>query len=211
MKFRNREIGYYNDRIALNFDISVALSKTESHEILSKASVRLANRGTGFSSLDIDPIAWNYPVSAPGHLIYHLSEYIIHQILKRNSECLFPSFIRLHGMNNMENNVCNRVTNSFSAHERVMLGLFPELRSNEGKNIKITLELAQKQFVARVHILFFFLHDIRNPWMTIKRRSLHIVPASHTFDFVLLMTSQSIADDVTMTRQLWCDYLNSDI
>ena len=29
--------------------------------------------------------------------------------------------------------------------------------------------------------------------------------------FVLLMTSQSTADDVTMTRQLWCDHVNNDI
>ena len=29
--------------------------------------------------------------------------------------------------------------------------------------------------------------------------------------FVLLMTSQSIADDVTITRQLWCDQVNNDI
>ena len=29
--------------------------------------------------------------------------------------------------------------------------------------------------------------------------------------FVLPMTSQSIADDVTMTRQLWRDHVNRDI
>ena len=29
--------------------------------------------------------------------------------------------------------------------------------------------------------------------------------------FVRLMTSQSIADDVKITRQLWCDLVNSDI
>ena len=29
--------------------------------------------------------------------------------------------------------------------------------------------------------------------------------------FVLLMTSQSIADDVTMTRQLWRDHVNNNI
>ena len=28
---------------------------------------------------------------------------------------------------------------------------------------------------------------------------------------VLRMTSQSIADDVTITRQLWCDHVNNDI
>ena len=29
--------------------------------------------------------------------------------------------------------------------------------------------------------------------------------------FVLLMTSQSVADDVTMTRQLWRGHVNNDI
>ena len=29
--------------------------------------------------------------------------------------------------------------------------------------------------------------------------------------FILLMTSQSIADDITITRQLWCDHVNNDI
>ena len=32
---------------------------------------------------------------------------------------------------------------------------------------KITLDWAQKQFVTRVHTLFYFLHDITNPQMTI--------------------------------------------
>ena len=29
--------------------------------------------------------------------------------------------------------------------------------------------------------------------------------------FVLLMTSQLIAEDVTITRQLWCNQVNNDI
>ena len=35
-------------------------------------------------------------------------------------------------------------------------------------NTKITLEWAHKQFVTRVHTLFYFLHDITNPEMTLK-------------------------------------------
>ena len=38
--------------------------------------------------------------------------------------------------------------------------LFPELRSNDGNKYQITPEWAQKQFVTRVHTLFYFLHDI---------------------------------------------------
>ena len=42
------------------------------------------------------------------------------------------------------------------------------MRSREGYltreiNTKITLEWARKQFVTRVHILFYFLHNITNP------------------------------------------------
>ena len=29
--------------------------------------------------------------------------------------------------------------------------------------------------------------------------------------FILLMTSQSIADDVTLTSKFWCDHMNNDI
>ena len=48
--------------------------------------------------------------------------------------------------------------------------LFPEKRSNEGNKHQITLEWAHKQFVTRVHTLFYFLHDITNPKMTLKTR-----------------------------------------
>ena len=46
--------------------------------------------------------------------------------------------------------------------------LLSELRSTREINTKITLEWAQKQFVTRVHTLFYFLHDTTNPWITIK-------------------------------------------
>ena len=48
-------------------------------------------------------------------------------------------------MTDIENNVCTRVTNDFSA-----------------QNTKITV------LVTRVHTLFYFLHDRTNPKMTIK-------------------------------------------
>ena len=37
-------------------------------------------------------------------------------------------------------------------------------------NTKITFEWVHKQFVTRVYTLFYFLHDITNPWMTLKTR-----------------------------------------
>ena len=65
------------------------------------------------------------------------------------------------------------------------------VRSHEGNKHQITLEWVQKQFVTRVHTLFYFLHDKTNPQMTIKRRFLHIAPVSHSLGF------QS-ADDITI-------------
>ena len=56
----------------------------------------------------------------------------------------------------IENDVCTRMTNCFSAHEWYF-GVY--FRS---------CEWAHKQFVTRVHTLFYFLHDIMNPFMTIK-------------------------------------------
>ena len=40
---------------------------------------------------------------------------------------------------------------------------FPSGEATREMNTKITLEWAQKRFVTRVHTLFYFLHDIRNP------------------------------------------------
>ena len=56
----------------------------------------------------------------------------------------------------IENNVCNQVTNCFSAHERVIFVFISWV-------MKTTLKWAQKQFVIRVHTLFYFLHNITNP------------------------------------------------
>ena len=40
---------------------------------------------------------------------------------------------------------------------------FPSCEATREINTKMTLEWAQKHFVARVHTLFYFLHDINNP------------------------------------------------
>ena len=61
----------------------------------------------------------------------------------------------------IENNVCTRVMNRFSAHERVILVLI--CKATREINTKITLEWAQKRFDMRAHTLFYFLHDITNP------------------------------------------------
>ena len=76
----------------------------------------------------------------------------------------------------IENNVCTRVT--------------------------ITLEWAQKQFVTRVHTLFYFLHDIMNPWMTIKTTIFTHRPVSHLLDL-------DSTDDVTI--DFWWRHNNETI
>ena len=72
-------------------------------------------------------------------------------------------------LNDIENNVCTRVTNCISAHEGVHFGVyFPSCEATRVINTIVTLEWAEKQFVTRVHTLFYFLHDTTNPVMTIK-------------------------------------------
>ena len=89
---------------------------------------------------------------------------------------------------------------------------FPGCEATREINTKITLEWAQKQFNTRVHTSFYFFHDKTNPWITIKTMIFtHRHRVSLAQFSLLLMTSQSIADDVTMTRQLWRDHVNREI
>ena len=45
---------------------------------------------------------------------------------------------------------------------------FPSCEATEEINTTITLKWVHKHSVERVHTLFYFLHDIMNPYMTIK-------------------------------------------
>ena len=56
-------------------------------------------------------------------------------------------YLRNQWVNQIWNNVCTHVANCLCAHKRVII---------------LTLEWAHKQFVTRVHTLFYFLHDITN-------------------------------------------------
>ena len=47
--------------------------------------------------------------------------------------------------------------------------------------------------------------------MLIKQWSSHFDPCLTHLGYILLMTSQMIADNITMTRQLGRDHMNSDI
>ena len=88
---------------------------------------------------------------------------------------------------------------------------FPSFAAARKINTKIARELVDKQFVARVQASFHFLQDIRiHKW-----RSIYNIytssPCGASPVNVLLMTSQSVADGVTMIRLLWRDQAKSDI
>ena len=68
---------------------------------------------------------------------------------------------------------------------------FPSCEATREINTKITLWWVQKQFFTRVHISFYFLHDITNPLMTIKTTILTHRPCVSLARF-------SSADDVTI-------------
>ena len=86
-------------------------------------------------------------------------------------------------------------------------------------NTKITLNWAQKHFVARVPILFNFVHDITNPQMTIKttifthrpRVSPALLPFWWWHHVRLLMTSQWADNCDAITNSLDIDFIPGDI
>ena len=103
------------------------------------------------------------------------------------------------------------VTNCFSAHERVLLCLFPELRNNEvnkhNNNTRVSAETVRHD--STCIIIFLTRH---NESINDNKYDFYTsFPCLNRSVFILLMTSQSIADDVTITRQLWCDHAKNNI
>ena len=89
---------------------------------------------------------------------------------------------------------------------------FPGCEATREINTKTTLEWAQKQFAMRVHTLFYFLHDITNKKDDENDDLKTSTPCLSRSVYGLLMTSQSIVYDVTITRQVWRrDRVNGDI
>ena len=101
---------------------------------------------------------------------------------------------------------------------------FPSCAATREINTKITLEWVHKQFVTRVHTLFYFLHNMTNPWMTLKRGSSHIIPVMCLTRFTLCwwrhnrlaMTSQwpDNCDANTwqvISNELDIDFIHGDI
>ena len=95
-----------------------------------------------------------------------------------------PLNIDWHHFQWIENNVCTRVTNCFSAHERVILVFISRVVQQRGKQIPKWHSSERRTCSSReyTHHYMFYM-NINNPQMTIKRRFFHIVPVSHPLGF----------------------------
>ena len=90
--------------------------------------------------------------------------------------------------------------------------LFPELQSNEGNKYHNTPQVSVETVRHESTYIILFLTGHNESINEDKKDNLYTSsPCLTRLVFVLLMMSQSIADDITMTRQLWCDHVNSDI
>ena len=90
--------------------------------------------------------------------------------------------------------------------------LFPELRSNEGDKHRNNTRVSAQTVCHKTTYIILFLTRHNKPINDDKNDNLHTPSPWLTCSvYVLLMTSQSSADDVKMTRQLWWDHTKSDI
>ena len=118
----------------------------------------------------------------------------------------------------IENNVSTRVTNCFSAHERVILVVISRVAKKKHSTER------RNKFLTRVHTLFYFLHDITNPKLTIKTTIFthHPRVSLARFSFCwwrhnqLLMTSQwpdncDAISWILISNSLDIDFIHGDI
>ena len=89
--------------------------------------------------------------------------------------------------------------------------MFPELWSEEGKhqnNTRVSAETVRRESTYIISFLTWHKESIKDD----KNDDLYTSsPCLMHSVFILLMTSQTIADDVTMARQLWHNHVNNDI
>ena len=86
---------------------------------------------------------------------------------------------------------------------------FPKCTAEKEINTKMTLKRVHKHESTYI-ILFFTWHNksVNDDKNDDRHTSTLCLTCSV---YILLMTSQSIVDDFTMTRQLWHDHVNNDI
>ena len=90
--------------------------------------------------------------------------------------------------------------------------LFPELRRNEGNKHQNNTRMSAETVRHESTCIILFLTQHNGDKNDDKNDDLHTsTPRFTRWIYIMLMTSQSIVDDVTITRQLWRDHVNSDI
>ena len=90
--------------------------------------------------------------------------------------------------------------------------LFPELWSNEGNKHQNNTRVSAETVCYESTYIILFLTWHNESINDNKKDDLYTSSLCLTHSvFVLLMMSQLIVDDVTMTRQLWRDHVNNDI
>ena len=90
--------------------------------------------------------------------------------------------------------------------------LFPEVRSNEGNKHQNSTRVSAETVRHESTYIILFLTRQNEFTNCDKNDDLYTSSPYLTCSvFVLLMTSQPIADDVIMTWQLWRDHVNNDI
>ena len=104
----------------------------------------------------------------------------------------------------IENNICTQVTNCSSADERVNLVYISWVAWNNNQVCTETVRYKSTYIILFLTWHNQSIHDDKNDDLCT------LSPCRTCSVFGLLMTSQSIADDVTVTRQLWHSHVNSD-
>ena len=154
---------------------------------------------TGVSAIILSNHAlFSFPPPTKICEIIHICAYLL--ITDGNDIGLYK-FLMEHYI---KNNACTRVTNCFSAHKRIVLEIINKYQNNA------QVRAESVRYESTYIILFLTRHNesINDD----KNDDLYTFFTSRTrLVFVLLMTSQSIADDVTMTSQLWRNHVNSGI
>ena len=111
----------------------------------------------------------------------------------------------------IKNNVWNRVELSMRPGEDHVGVYFPSCFNSRNKHKNNTRKSADSSSREYMYIILFLVRQ-NESINEIKNEYLHTsTPCLTGSVYVQLVTSQSITDDVTMTRQLWHEHANGDI
>ena len=177
--------------------------------------VAICNYTDIFNIMEFRTIAWLFSVFGMRYcaMRYTLFFFIGFNCAIAVGGAVNDSKVRHHydAVQCIENNVCTQVTNCFSTHERVILVLISRVAKQRGKYQNSTWVSGETVCHSSTYIILFLT---RHNQSINDDKNGHLYTSSLCLTcsiFILLMTSQSIADDVTVTKQLWRDQVNSDI